>query len=211
MAVISAPENLARLDRYRDDRQAAGAGRGAHRRPGARRSPREGKAIVWIDGGLHANEVLGAQQLIETVYQLVSRTDAETQRFLRDVIVLAVHANPDGHELVADWYMREPAPSRRTLAGVPRAYQKYVGHDNNRDFYMSTQAETDQHEPRALPGVVSADRLQPSPDRPARHGDVRAAVPRSVQLRLRSADPGRHRPGRRGDAQPLRRRGQAAA
>ena len=66
----------------------------------ARALAAEGKAVVWIDGGLHASEVLGAQQLIETVYQLVSRSDSETLRFLRDVIVLAVHANPDGHELV---------------------------------------------------------------------------------------------------------------
>ena len=63
--------------------------------------------MVWIDGGLHATEVLGAQQLIETVYQLVSRTDDETMRILNDVIILAVHANPDGMELVSDWYMRE--------------------------------------------------------------------------------------------------------
>ena len=69
-------------------------------------------------------------------------TDPETLRILRDVIVLLVHANPDGHELVANWYMREKQPRRRTLAGVPRLYQKYAGHDNNRDFYMGTQAET---------------------------------------------------------------------
>ena len=56
--------------------------------------------------------------------------------------MLLVHANPDGHELVANWYMREKQPRRRTLAGVPRLYQKYAGHDNNRDFYMGTQAET---------------------------------------------------------------------
>ena len=76
----------------------------------ARALAAEGKAVVWIDGGLHANEVLGAQQLIETVYQLVSRTDAETLRILRDDIVLVVHANPDGQELVANWYMREADP-----------------------------------------------------------------------------------------------------
>ena len=97
--------------------------------------------MVWIDGGLHATEVLGAQQLIETIYQLVSRTDEETMRFLRDVIVLAVHANPDGMELVSDWYMRNSDPKQRTTSGIPRLYQKYIGHDNNRDFYMSAQAE----------------------------------------------------------------------
>ena len=108
----------------------------------ARALAREGKVVVWIDGGLHATEVVTAQQLIETAYQLVSQTDDETMRILRDVIVLLVHANPDGHELVANWYMREKKPHRRTLAGVPRLYQKYAGHDNNRDFYMGTQAET---------------------------------------------------------------------
>ena len=58
--------------------------------------------MVWIDGGLHANETLGAQQLIETVYQFVSGDDAETRRILDNVIILAVHANPDGHDLVAN-------------------------------------------------------------------------------------------------------------
>jgi hypothetical protein len=141
MAVLSAPENLARLDRYRDI-----AARLAHADgltpDAARELAREGKAVVWIDGGLHANEVLGAQQLIELVYQLASASDPETLRILRDVVVLAVHANPDGHELVANWYMRTADPKRRSLAGVPRLYQKYVGHDNNRDFYLGSQAET---------------------------------------------------------------------
>src|SRR5690606_17302000 len=109
----------------------------------ARRLAAEGKAVVWIDGGLHATEVLGAQQLLETVYQLVSRDDPETLRILNDVIVLAVHANPDGMDLVSNWYMREPGPPTPSPRGIPRLYQKYIGHDNNRDFYMSTQPETE--------------------------------------------------------------------
>jgi len=94
------------------------------------------------DGGLHATEVVGAHQLMEIVYQMVSRDDRETLRFLDDVILLAVHANPDGMELVSSWYMRDPDPKNRSTRGLPRLYQKYVGHDNNRDSYMSTQPET---------------------------------------------------------------------
>ena len=105
---------------------------------------REGKAIVWIDGGLHASETVGSQQLMEMVYQMVSRTDPETMRFLNDVILLCVQANPDGQELVANWYMR--GKGRRSNAqrmnGLPRLYAKYVGHDDNRDFYMSNMKET---------------------------------------------------------------------
>ena len=141
MAVITAPENARTLERYR------GISRRLARADGltdaeARALAGDGKAVVWIAGGLHATETLSAQQLIETVYRLVRASDEETERILRDVIVLAVHANPDGHELVANWYMREPDPRRRSLAGVPRLYQRYAGHDNNRDFYMATQAET---------------------------------------------------------------------
>ncbi len=141
MAIVSAPENLRKVDQYRDISRRLALAEGLNDAQ-ARALASEGKAVVWIDGGLHATEVLGAQQLIETVYQLVSRSDEETRRFLRDVIVLAVDANPDGHELVTNWYMRERDPLRRSLSGVPRIYQKYVGHDNNRDFYMSSQAET---------------------------------------------------------------------
>jgi hypothetical protein len=141
MAVVSAPENLARLARYKEISRRLALAEGLDDEQ-ARALASEGKAVVWIDGGLHAGEVLGAQQLIELVYQLASRSDPETLRILLDVIVLAVHANPDGHELVAGWYMREPDPRRRSLEGVPRLYQKYVGHDNNRDFFLASQAET---------------------------------------------------------------------
>jgi hypothetical protein len=141
MAIISSPENLASLDRYRDIARRLALAEGLTDEQ-AQALSREGKAVVWIDGGLHANEVLGAQQLIETVYQLVNASDHETLRFLRDVIVLAVHCNPDGHELVANWFMRVKEPRLRRLDGIPRSYQKYVGHDNNRDFYMMSQRET---------------------------------------------------------------------
>ncbi len=141
MAIVSAPKNLQRLEQYRNiaRRLARAEDLGEEE---ARKLAREGKAVVWIDGGLHASEVLGAQQLMETVYQLVSRRDPETLRILNDVIVLAVHANPDGHDLLSDWYTRTPDLTKRSTANVPRLYQKYIGHDNNRDFYASTQAET---------------------------------------------------------------------
>ena len=64
-------------------------------------------------------------------------------RILDNIILLVICSNPDGMELVADWYMREPEPSKRSTSGLPRLYHKYVGHDNNRDFYMSTQVETE--------------------------------------------------------------------
>jgi hypothetical protein len=141
MAIITSPANHRNLDRYRDIAERLARADGLSEDE-ARALADEGKAVVWIDGGLHATEVLGAQQLMELVYQMVSRDDAETLRFLDDVIILAAHANPDGHDLVADWYMRNDDPMNRSSQGVPVLYQKYAGHDNNRDVYMSNLAET---------------------------------------------------------------------
>src|SRR3990170_3013613 len=142
MAIVSSPENHRRLERYRDISRRLALAEGLTDDQ-ARALAKEGKAVVWIDGGLHASETLGAQQLGETVYQMVSGADDETRRILNDVIMLFVHANPDGNDLVADWYMRRSVPEQRSLAGLPRLYQKYIGHDNNRDFFASTQAETE--------------------------------------------------------------------
>ena len=141
MMIITSPENHRDLDRYREISRRLALAEDLTDQE-ARRLAEEGKAIIWIDGGLHATEVLGAHQLMEFVYQMASMNDEETLRFLDDAIVLAVHANPDGMALVSDWYMRESDPEERSTSGIPVLYQKYTGHDNNRDFYMSTQAET---------------------------------------------------------------------
>jgi hypothetical protein len=141
MAILTSPENHRRLAHFQEiNRRLALAENLSDEQ--AHQLAREGKAVVWIDGGLHANETVGSQQLMETVYQLASRNDPETLRFLDDVIILCVQANPDGQEIVANWYMREKDPLKRTLAGLPRLYNKYIGHDDNRDFYMSNMPET---------------------------------------------------------------------
>jgi len=140
MSIVTSPANHRRLARFKE--ASAKLARAEISEKEARKLADEGRAVVWIDGGLHASEILCAQVLIETAWQLVSGRDAETQRFLDDCIVLLVHANPDGMDLCSDWYMRATNPTNRSLAGLPRLYQKYIGHDNNRDFYASTQAET---------------------------------------------------------------------
>lgn len=140
MLIISSPENLKKLDLYKGVSQKL-AHAEAITDAQAHTLALEGKAIVWIDGGLHASETVGAHQLIETAYQLVTRTDEETKRVLEHDIILMVHANPDGQELVSNWYMQEKDPKKRNM-NVPRLWEKYIGHDNNRDFYMMNMKET---------------------------------------------------------------------
>lgn len=140
MMIVTSPDNHKKLQEYKQVSQRLG---NADITPEqAKEFAKTGKAVVWIDGGLHATETAGIHQLIETAYQLLSRNDDETMRILNDVIILMTHANPDGQELVSNWYMRETNPEKRNLSNVPRLYQKYVGHDNNRDFYMLNMKES---------------------------------------------------------------------
>lgn len=141
MLIISSPENLKKLDYYKEISQKLARVEGLTDEE-AKSLAEKGKAIVWIDGGLHSTETLGIHQLIETAWNLASRKDPETLKILENTIILMTHANPDGHELVSDWYMREKTPEKRSLENLPRLYEKYAGHDNNRDFFMMNLKET---------------------------------------------------------------------
>ena len=140
MAIISSPANIQKLDHWKDISQKLARARIPETE--ARQDAAEGKAVVWIDGGLHADETVGSQSLIEQIYQMVSRTDKETMRFLDDVVLIMPFNNPDGMELVANWYMRYPDPLQREMRSLPRLYHKYVGHDDNRDSIMHVMSET---------------------------------------------------------------------
>jgi hypothetical protein len=142
MAIVSAPENIRQLDHYKEISRRLSLAEGLTDAQ-AHDLAEEGKAVVWIDGGLHSSESINSQQLTLTVYELISRSDKETMRFLRDVILIAPIANPDGVEVVANWLMRNEDPKKRTFVGLPRLYNKYVGHDNNRDFFMANMPETE--------------------------------------------------------------------
>lgn len=141
MMIVTSPENHARLDRLREISIKMARAEGISDEE-AKALAKEGKAVVWIDGGLHSTETVGIHQLTETIYQVLTREDDETKRILENVVILFVHANPDGHEKIGDWYMREPTPEKRSLSGLPVLYQKYIGHDNNRDFYIQNMKES---------------------------------------------------------------------
>ncbi|KAK0360907.1 hypothetical protein LTR94_025509, partial [Friedmanniomyces endolithicus] len=140
MAIVSSPENLANLSTYKDIARRLARAENLDEAQALALAD-QGKPVVWIDGGLHSTETVGAQQITQILYELASGTDAETLRFLDDLIILVAFANPDGMQLVSDWYMRHEDPKDREYNQVPVLYQKYVGHDNNRDFYMSNMPE----------------------------------------------------------------------
>ena len=140
VAVVSSETNLARLDEYRSAaRQLAG---GRLTEGDARALARAGRAIVWIDSGLHASEVATAQHALMLAHE-VATSERAVMREIRDnvILVLLPCVNPDGMNLVVDWYRRHRGTPYQD-SPLPHLYQTYVGHDNNRDFFMQTQRET---------------------------------------------------------------------
>lgn len=142
VAIVSSPANLARLDRYQSIARTLAKAE-VKTEAEAQALADEGKAIVWIDAGMHASETVTTQAQIHVLYRMLTATDAETMRILNDDIVLFGQDNPDGLQLIADWYMRNPVKTEREFRTIPRLYQKYIGHDNNRDSFMVQMPETE--------------------------------------------------------------------
>jgi hypothetical protein len=108
----------------------------------AERLVRDGKVVVAMTYSIHSTEVGGTLASLRLLHRLASRDDAETRAILDQAVLLVLPShNPDGTQLVTDWYRRQlGTPYEGT--SPPVLYHPYAGHDNNRDWYMFTQAET---------------------------------------------------------------------
>jgi hypothetical protein len=103
---------------------------------------REGKVFVFITCNIHATEIGASQMAMEWAHALATAEDAETKRRLDDVVVLLLPSlNPDGQIMETEWY-RKNLGTRYEGGRMPWLYHHYVGHDNNRDWFMLTQKET---------------------------------------------------------------------
>ena len=142
MAAISSAANLAKIDRYREIARRLAHPAGLSEAD-ARQLAREGKAIVHIDGGLHSSEVAGPQHTMQLAYDLLAKADdPEYAHVFENVILLLWPTiNPDGQQMIAEWY-RGNVGTPFEVAPMPRLYQEYVGHDNNRDGYMLNMIES---------------------------------------------------------------------
>nr|BCX01853.1 MAG: peptidase [Bacteroidota bacterium] len=140
LLLISDAENLRQKEHYRRISEQLARARVSEQE--ARQLAREGRVIVWIDNGLHASEVAPAQHAPELAYYLATDESPETQRIRREAILLLMPCmNPDGLDTVVTWYRRVRGTPFEA-SPLPWLYHKYIGHDNNRDWYMQTQPET---------------------------------------------------------------------
>ena len=137
---ISSAENLKNLEKWRTISEKLSRARIDEKE--ALKLSQEGKAIVWIDGGIHSTEKAATQFPPELAYMVATEETPEMQKIRENVIFLLMpNINPDGLDIVADWYKKNLGTPYET-SNPPVLYHYYVGHDDNRDWFMNTQPET---------------------------------------------------------------------
>jgi len=141
MAVVSSEENIRNKARLQEIARRLADPRGLTDAE-AEKLYGEGKAVVLVTCNIHASEIASSQMAMEWAYTLATADDAETKRRLNNVVLLLVPSlNPDGQIMITDYY-RKYLGTKYEGGRLPWLYHHYVGHDNNRDWYMLTQPET---------------------------------------------------------------------
>ncbi|MFA5910279.1 MAG: M14 metallopeptidase family protein [Vicinamibacterales bacterium] len=137
---ISSPQNLAKFDRLVEINRRLADPRGLSDAE-ARTLAAEGKPFYFVYATIHSTEVSNGQAIINIVHRLATENTVQIREILDNSVVLMVPSqNPDGQHLVIDhWYKTKGTPFNRVY---PDLYHKYVGHDDNRDWFMFTQKET---------------------------------------------------------------------
>lgn len=139
LAAVSSPENIRRLAEIRANQALLADPRRLDAATEARLT-REQPSVLLISCNIHATEIGSSQMVMELAYRLA--TNDSLQALLRHTVVLLIPSmNPDGQLMVTEWY-RTNLGTRWEGGPLPWLYHPYVGHDNNRDWYMVTQRET---------------------------------------------------------------------
>jgi len=141
LAAISSEANLANRKRLQEIARKIADPRGLTEAE-AETLVGEGKVFLFITCNIHASEIGASQMAMEWAHALATAQDAVTKRRLDEVVLLLLPSiNPDGQIMETEWY-RKNLGTRYEGGRMPWLYHHYVGHDNNRDWFMLTQKET---------------------------------------------------------------------
>jgi hypothetical protein len=142
VAFISSPGNIRNLDKLQRTSQKLADPRSMANPAELESLIREGKTIVSISCSIHSTEIVASQMSMNLAYELATANDDETKEILDNTVLLLIpSSNPDGIQIVADWY-RKTLGTKSEGTSPPELYHHYAGHDNNRDWFMLNLAET---------------------------------------------------------------------
>ena len=182
-ATIAAPETLRNLDRYLEIQRRLADPRITPEAE-AEKLIAQGKTVVLLTCSIHSTEVASTHTAVEFAYRLLTEDKPQFRAILHNTILLLVPSlNPDGVDIVTRWY-RKTLGTPYEGTSPPELYHKYVGHDNNRDWYMFSQPETRLTVGEAAQRLASADRLRRAPagERTRRASSCRRGSIRSSRM-----------------------------
>ncbi len=140
-ATIADAATLKNLDHYRQIQQRLADPRKTSAAE-AEKLILEGKTVVLLTCSIHATEIASTHTAVEYAHRLLTEDSPHNRAILKDVILILVPSlNPDGVDIVTRWY-RKTLGTPYEGSNPPELYHKYVGHDNNRDWYIFSQPET---------------------------------------------------------------------
>lgn len=138
---ISSPENLQHAEEDKDILRRLADSRITSPEQ-AKELIARGKAVLVVTCNIHSTEIASSQSASEFVYRLATGDSTQIHEILDNVILVLVPSlNPDGEQLVVDWYKKYLGTPYEGSSPVVM-YHHYVGHDDNRDWYGFTQVET---------------------------------------------------------------------
>lgn len=141
LAIISSPDNLRNLEKYRQISKKLADPRGLSDQE-IQDLIKNGKFVGVVSSSIHASEVGGINGSPEQAYEMVTSNDPTNKLILDNVIYLMIPSfNPDGAKMIADWFYTYKG-TKYNHTRLPYLYHLYTGHDNNRDAYMLTQVES---------------------------------------------------------------------
>lgn len=141
-AFISAPENIRNLEKIRKISEKLANPQTIRDAAELEALIRQGKTIVSISCSIHSTEIVASQMSMNLAHELATATDETTRLILENtVLILIPSSNPDGIDIVADWY-RKTLNTKSEGSAPPELYHHYAGHDNNRDWFMLNLRET---------------------------------------------------------------------
>jgi len=142
LAVISEPATMGQLGVHQQQQRKIADPRRIASEDEAQSLVQHSKVVVLLNCNLHSTEIASSQMAMELLYELATDRSRRVEEILQGTIVLLIpSANPDGLDKVIDWYERSRGKPWEG-SGMPWLYQKYAGHDNNRDWFMLALQET---------------------------------------------------------------------
>jgi Zinc carboxypeptidase len=142
VAFISARENILALEKYKTIQQELADPRKVTSPTQREQLIANGKSVVAISCSIHSTEIVASQMSMQLAYDLATAQDEDTREILQNTILLLIPSpNPDGIDIVADWYRKTLGTSNEGRE-PPELYHHYAGHDDNRDWFMLNLKET---------------------------------------------------------------------